>query len=231
MTSSRSTGAREHVLARIRGALSQSGTERVEIPREYRTAGPWKPGAADTIELLVDRLVDYKAIVHRATDTAELTTAITESLGTPTVLADGSAPAVIVPVGLDAGWIETIRAAGYEVLTDSRTEPIPLDRLDAASAVVTAARVAIADTGTIVLDGAEDQGRRAITLVPDHHVCVVRADQVVGTVPEGVALLTADRPQTWISGPSATSDIELSRVEGVHGPRTLDVIIVGPAAG
>ena len=89
MTASRSSGAREHVLARIRGALSQSGTDRVEIPREYRTVGPWKPGAADTIELLVDRLVDYKAIVHRATDAAELTTAITESLGAPTTLTDG----------------------------------------------------------------------------------------------------------------------------------------------
>jgi len=230
MTASRSTGAREHVLARIRGALSQSGTERVEIPREYRTVGPWKPGAADTIELLVDRLVDYRAIVRRAADEASLAAAITGSLGTPTVLADGSAPTVVVPAGLEAGWIETIQDAGYQVLTDSRTEPVQLDRLDTAAAVVTAARVAIADTGTIVLDGAEDQGRRAITLVPDHHVCVVRADQVVGTVPEGVALLTADRPQTWISGPSATSDIELSRVEGVHGPRTLDVIIVGAAA-
>ena len=229
MTASRSSGAREHVLARIRGALSQSGTERVEIPREYRTVGPWQPGAADTIELLVDRLVDYKAIVHRSADTAGLTAAITESLGAPTPLT-GAAAAVVVPVGLDAGWVDAIRAAGFEVLTDSRTDPVPLDRLDTAAAVVTAARVAIADTGTIVLDGAEDQGRRAITLVPDHHICVVRADQAVGTVPEGVALLAADRPQTWISGPSATSDIELSRVEGVHGPRTLEVIIAGTAA-
>ncbi len=230
MTASRSSGAREHVLARIRGALSQSGTDPVEIPREYRTSGPWKPGAPDTIELLVERLVDYKAIVHRAADAGGLITAITESLGAPTTLADGAAPAVVVPVGLDAGWVEAVRAAGFEVLTDSRTDPVPLDRLDTVVAVVTAARVAIADTGTIVLDGADDQGRRAITLVPDHHICVVRADQVVGTVPEGVALLAADRPQTWISGPSATSDIELSRVEGVHGPRTLEVIIAGPAA-
>ena len=229
MTASRSSGAREHMLARIRGALSQSGTERVEIPREYRTVGPWKPGAADTIELLVDRLVDYKAIVHRAADTAGLTAAITESLGAPTTLT-GAAAAVVVPDGLDLGWVDAIRAAGFEVLTDSRTDPVPLDRLDTAAAVVTAARVAIADTGTIVLDGSEDQGRRAITLVPDHHICVVRADQIVGTVPEGVTLLTADRPQTWISGPSATSDIELSRVEGVHGPRTLEVIIAGVAA-
>jgi hypothetical protein len=108
-----------------------------------------------------------------------MTAAIAESLGTPTTLTD-TAPTVVVPAGLDAGWVDAIRAAGFEVLTDSRTDPVPLDRLDTAAAVVTAARVAIADTGTIVLDGAEDQGRRAITLVPDHHICVVRADQIVG---------------------------------------------------
>lgn len=228
--STSSSGAREHVLARIRGALTQSGTGPVEIPRDYRVVGPWKPGALDTIELLIDRLVGYRALVHRAADAGALTAAIVESLGAPTLLDGGPAPTVVVPVGLDADWVSAIRDVGFEVLTDSRTDPVPLDRLDAAVAVVTSARVAIADTGTIVLDGSDDQGRRAITLVPDHHICVVRADQIVGTVPEGVALLTADRPQTWISGPSATSDIELSRVEGVHGPRTLEVIILDVAA-
>ena len=129
---------------------------------------------------------------------------------------------VVLP-GLDPAVLPD----GIEIVTDDGLSAQDLDGFDG---VVTGAAVAIAETGTIVLDGLPDQGRRAITLVPDYHLCIVHAAQVVEIVPEAVARLAAqaDRPLTWISGPSATSDIELKRVEGVHGPRTLEVILVGP---
>jgi L-lactate dehydrogenase complex protein LldG len=128
---------------------------------------------------------------------------------------------VVLP-GLDPAVLPD----GIEIVTDDGLSAQDLDGFDG---VVTGAAVAIAGTGTIVLDGSPDQGRRAITLVPDYHLCIVHAAQVVEIVPEAISRLAAqaDRPLTWISGPSATSDIELKRVEGVHGPRTLEVILVG----
>ncbi|WP_029252050.1 LutC/YkgG family protein [Paraoerskovia marina] len=207
--------ARTQILGRAREALGADELD-VPVPREYRVTGDLAPGSDDVVDLLVDRLVDYRATVHHAT-----TPTVAETVAA--LIAD--ARTVVVPTGLDVAW----RADWVpEVLEDSREEPLDVATLDAAGAVVTAARVACADTGTILLDGEPDQGRRAITLVPDVHVCVLRADQVVHLLPEAIRMLAPHpaRPITWISGPSATSDIELSRVEGVHGPRTLHVVIV-----
>ena len=223
--------AREAVLARIRAAL---GPDPVvpDVPRDYRRAGTVPAGSPELLDLLVDRLVDYKARVVQVAPggVAAAVAAAVAAGGEHTAGGEhAAARSVVVPPGLDPAWIAALADAGVEVRTDTREAPLSNAELDSAAAVVTAARVAIAETGTIVLDAEPDQGRRAITLVPDVHVCVVRADQVVQTVPEAVRLLApeADRPQTWISGPSATSDIELDRVEGVHGPRTLHVVIVG----
>lgn len=212
--------AREAILARVGDALRRSQTAPAPpVPRDYRAHSDAAPGSAEAIELLVDRLVDYRANVRRCTP-GELTTTLGELLG--------DAGSVVVPPGLPPEWVDAVGGAGARTLLDTTDDPLGNDQLDAAGAVLTAARVAIAESGTIVLDAEPDQGRRAISLVPDRHVCVLAARQVVATVPEAVAILGQHphRPLTWIAGPSATSDIELIRVEGVHGPRTLDVVIV-----
>jgi L-lactate dehydrogenase complex protein LldG len=198
-------GARDEVLARIRRAL---GPEPVvpEVPRDYRTSGDLD--LPELLDLLTDRLVDYRATVRRTAPDDLLATLVA-------ALTERQAEQVVVPS--DLPW--DLPGA----VVDRDLTAAELDRLDG---VVTACAVAVAETGTIVLDAGSDQGRRAITLVPDYHLCVVRADQVVQTVPEAIARLDPTRPLTWISGPSATSDIELHRVEGVHGPRTLEVVLV-----
>lgn len=218
--------AREEIMGLVRAALSDvtaSGGPVTTVERGYRTSGPLTVGSDEAVEMLVDRLVDYRATVHHAADDAAVAQVVAEIVG---ALPD--ARSIVVPSGLDRVWLSALPTS-VTVLDDSREHPMTALELDEVDAVVTASRVSVADTGTIVLDGEPDQGRRAVTLVPDVHVCVVRRDQVVETVPEGVAILAEhpDRPQTWISGPSATSDIELSRVEGVHGPRTLHVVIAG----
>jgi len=228
------------------------------VPRAYRAAGEHAVGSPEVIEQLVDRLVDYKAHVHQVSADALPATiaSLVAELSGPRAGSDGPAPdkspghelsgpragsdgpgpdrllRVVAPDGLDDAWLAAL-PADVGVVRDSREHPLAATDLDALAAVVTAARVAISETGTIVLDGEPDQGRRAISLVPDVHLCVVRADQAVQTVPEAVRLLGEhpDRPLTWISGPSATSDIELDRVEGVHGPRTLHVLLVGRRQG
>lgn len=198
--------ARDEVLARVRRATTGAVPE--PVPRAYRGAGP-EP--AD-LGLFVDRLRDYRAEVHRCAE-ADLGRALGELLGGSVLVPDGF-PGPWLPEG---AWVR-----------DGGLSPYELDALDA---VVTTCAVAVAETGTIVLDGRAGMGRRAVTLVPDRHVVVVRADQVVQTVPQALARLDATRPQTWISGPSATSDIELQRVEGVHGPRALVVVLVEASPG
>lgn len=204
--------SREIVLARIRSANAAAThgapPSEPEVPRAYRVRGEHSPGTSELLDLLTGRLVDYRAGVHRCPTAA-----------VPEVIA-GVLPRtarLIVPSGLPDGW-----APAGAVTDDGSLDPTALDAFDA---VLTGCAAAVAETGTIALDGSAGQGRRAISLVPDRHVCVVRADQVVQTVPELLARLDPRRPLTLVSGPSATSDIELQRVEGVHGPRTLTVII------
>ncbi|MFI1767029.1 lactate utilization protein C [Streptomyces sp. NPDC020800] len=211
--------SRERVLGRVRRALADvppgdTPYDQV-VSRDYlREHGDRT--AARTVDLLAENLADYRAVVHRCTE-AELPPLVAR------LLADRKAGSVLVPPGLEAGWLA--EAEVTRVADRAESTPEELDRVDS---VITACAVAIAETGTIVLDGGPDQGRRRISLVPDHHICVVRVPgQVVASVPQALARLTPSRPLTWISGPSATSDIELDRVEGVHGPRTLEVLLVG----
>ena len=166
---------------------------------------------------MIDRLVDYKAQVREVAP-ADLAAAIDEALG--------GQRSVVVARDLNADLVEAAGRGDRTVTVDGDPDVLPPARLDTIDAVVSTAKVAIALSGTIVLDGGPGQGRRAITLVPDFHVVVLHANQVVQTVPEAIARLDPVRPLTMIAGPSATSDIELERVEGVHGPRTLSVLIV-----
>jgi L-lactate dehydrogenase complex protein LldG len=214
-----STAARGEILARIRSALGERSDD-TDILRTYRQHGDHAPGDAALISLVAERLTDYHANVWLSAPD-DVPTTIARALAHGLAAADDSPrPRIVVPPGLPDDWLT---AADIDIIADDHLDTTALDECDG---VVTAAAVAIAETGTIVLDGTAGQGRRAITLVPDLHVCVVRAEQVVATVPEAVAALDPTRPLTWISGPSATSDIELDRVEGVHGPRTLEVVLV-----
>ena len=228
------TSSKAAILGAIRAAIAQSQPAAPEdrIVRPYSHAGDQPPGSPAVIEQFRQALLDYHATV----------TVVTAD-GVPAAIDDlleaSGAQSVVVPSGLDDAWRTAAagqlsrgrgrrRSAVREVLVDSVEHPVPKARLALVNAVVAGARTAVSLSGTIVLDGAPDQGRRAITLLPDLFVCVVRASQVQPTVPQAVAVLGEhpQRPQTWIAGPSATSDIELVRVDGVHGPRGLDVIIV-----
>ncbi|MFW0792512.1 LUD domain-containing protein [Gordonia sp. CPCC 205515] len=209
-------GAREEILGRVRTAIADVADPDVtETPIDWAYGAAVSTGELGLIDRFDERVADYRAVVEQVAPDV-LAASVQAAL-------DGVTGGVI---GDDA--VRTLVGAdGIDWLRDDALSPYDLD---AAGAVVTTAAVGIANTGTIVLDHGAGQGRRAVSLVPDVHVCIVAADQIVSDVPEAVARLVESgantHPQTWISGPSATSDIELDRVEGVHGPRTLHVIIV-----
>ena len=199
--------ARDEILGRVRAALRDVQGDPDPV---VATPGATAPAGLGLVDHFAERVADYRAtVVHCPPD------GLAAAVGA--ALPEGSR--VVVPPGLPEAVLAGIPAP---IVDDG----LSAAELDAVDAVVTSARVGIAETGTIVLDHAPDQGRRVISLVPDRHVCIVYADQVVPDVPDAIGLLDPARPQTWISGPSATSDIELDRVEGVHGPRHLHVIVV-----
>jgi L-lactate dehydrogenase complex protein LldG len=208
--------ARDEILARIASSLRDvpagEGPQDVEVPRAYRRTEP-----GDVVERFVERVSEYKTTVRR-----------TSSSGVPRAIAEAcrerGASRLAVPAELPAAW----RPDGIELVSEDALDTAALNAVDGA---LTGCALAIAETGTIVFDAGPGQGRRALTLVPDYHLCVVQEEQIVGGVPEAMALIArtlraGGRPVTFVSGPSATSDIELSRVEGVHGPRVLDVLVV-----
>ncbi len=207
--------ARTIMLQRIRRAVGEAAPAAVRAPLPLTPPPPHH----EVVEQFAERVADYRAIVERV-DKAGLIAAIGAAIARHNVARP------LVPPDLPQPWIDALpagRIVDHSALSSAD--------LDAGDGVVTACRLGVAVTGTIVLDHGAAQGRRALTLIPDVHICVVRAEQVVPDLPDAIALLhdaaAARRPLTFISGPSATSDIELSRVEGVHGPRTLHVLLVG----
>ena len=204
--------ARAVVLSRVRAALGPAPAAPPAVPRAYRQAGR----AADPdalVERFCERVGEYRARVHRASE-ASVGEVVAGLLAGCRVLLPAAPPCEV---------------AGCETIGDD--PPLTARELDGADAALTGCALAVAETGTIVLDGSGPCGRRALSLVPDRHVCVVRTEQIVADVPDAMAALrrldATRRPITLVSGPSATSDIELERVEGVHGPRVLDVVVVG----
>ena len=201
------SSAREDIFARVRSALRDVPRDEDPFPPAYQ---PPPAASGDAVARFVERVGDYRATVREADDVAAIAAR---------VCAEHGARRVAIPATLTTAW----RPEGVELVEDLGLTPRDLDALDGA---LTGCALAIAETGTIVLDGGQRSGRRALTLVPDLHLCVVERAQVVATVPEAVRALDGRHgPFTLVSGPSATSDIELDRVEGVHGPRRLEVLL------
>jgi L-lactate dehydrogenase complex protein LldG len=242
--------SREQILDRVRAAIGaapgpRSGagvdTAYAALPRPYLRAHH-DPAGHDIVALFAERAADYRAVVERV-PAAGVRPAVARILTqraaafasdrrgfpahaaeNPRLSGDPEPVLFAVPAGLPADWVATV-PEGAEVTGD--LPPLDATQLDGLAGVVTGCAVAIAETGTIVLDHGPAQGRRALTLVPDFHLVIVRADQVAADLPEAFGRLDPGRPQTLVSGPSATSDIELIRVEGVHGPRTLHILLAG----
>ena len=217
-----STGntAREAILQRIRAAVrdvpADEQPQDVLVARDYQHSGT--AAREEVVERFIERVAEYKVTVQRVEE-GSLPRAIA------TACTARGVQRLIIPADLPESWLP----ANVEPLRDSNT--LTYEQLDASDGVLTGCALGIAQTGTIVLDDGTHQGRRVITLLPDYHLCVVYEDQIVDLVPEAItrlhdAVLRERRPITFISGPSATSDIELNRVEGVHGPRTLHVLVV-----
>jgi L-lactate dehydrogenase complex protein LldG len=204
-----SNDAKTAVLGRIRSALAAAPPAPVVVPRDYDRQPLRDRG---DVARFAETVADYRAQVVQID--ASAIAATVASLVPP-------GGRVVIPADVPVEWVD-----GIDAVADDPAQPLSIAQLEESAAVVTGCAVGIAATGTIVLDAGKAQGRRMLTLIPDHHICVVFADQVVDTVPQAFAALNPSQPLTFISGPSATSDIELQRVEGVHGPRTLDVLIV-----
>ncbi len=207
--------ARSAILSKIGGAVDSGeelAAEYANIPRRYKRIGSLESAAR--LEMFEHRLREYDATVYRSRPEA-----ISETIAR--ILTGRGKSRVAIPRGLPAAWLPQ----GFAFLM---AEDLPPQALDGMDGVLSGCTVAIAATGTIVLQNAPAQGARKLSLVPDYHLCVVEAGQVVETVPEAFARLEQSkcRPTTFISGPSATADIEMTRIKGVHGPRFLDVILV-----
>ena len=220
------TSAREEILRRVRRAThdvpKDERPEDIPVDRGYRKED--NAPRDEIVERFAERVAEYEATVHRVHE-SDLPHEIFEALKRRGVRR------LVVPADLHEGWVPE----GVEALRDATRSPLSNEELDRSDGVLTGCSLGIAQTGTIVLDAGEGQGRRALTLLPDYHLCVVREHQIVGLVPEAFVSLAETvknegRAITFISGPSATSDIELNRVEGVHGPRTLEVLIAGREA-
>jgi len=207
------SNARDEILQRIGKATTDPSREE-PVNRAYRVAGAL--AREESVELFCQRVRDYEAEVERL-DAIGLAARIASACKQREVRT------LVIPAGIPAGW----RGPDIELVEDRGLSTHALDRIDG---VLTGCTAAIAETGTIILTAGPEEGRRALSLVPDFHICVVREPQIVELLPEALSLLVANRlnlrPITLISGPSATSDIELNRVEGVHGPRTLVVLVI-----